>query len=435
MSKSKIIVFFPEAAFGPALNCVAIAQELKKLGHKPVFMCDNSFAGVFSEYGFDEYLINMSGDMSPEDVNSYWDDFIKDHLPHFRLSPLEQVSTYVAPVWDAVVDSAVNAQGDIEKQLGIIKPDLICVDNVILFPAIKKANCPWIRIISCSENEIPDIEVPPHLSGCSQGDTAGYQAFEEEFEQYIAPTHQRFNEFLAQQNHAPYPLGQFFEPSPVMNFLLYPKPLAFNRAQPLSESQFQYLEGCVRDDGNYDLPDFPTAYQDKPLIYISFGSLGDADIELYQRMLSSFANMPYRILMKVGEDMTPYNKPDNVHLQAWYPQPAVIPQVDLFIHHGGNNSFNEALYFGKPAIIMPYCWDGHDNAARIEDTGYGHRLARYDWSDSALEQAIDDCLNNQAMQAKLAKIKEHMQKAQGNEKAAQVIDSLLKKGYSHDDKN
>ena len=30
----KTIVFFPEAAFGPALNSVGIAQEVEKLGHK-----------------------------------------------------------------------------------------------------------------------------------------------------------------------------------------------------------------------------------------------------------------------------------------------------------------------------------------------------------------------------------------------------------------
>ena len=32
----KTIAFFPEAAFGPALNSVGIAQEVKKLGHNPV---------------------------------------------------------------------------------------------------------------------------------------------------------------------------------------------------------------------------------------------------------------------------------------------------------------------------------------------------------------------------------------------------------------
>ncbi len=425
MKSGKTIALFPEAAFGPALNCVGIAQELRKLGHNPVFICDKGFSGVFADYGFEEYPVNMSGNVSDEDAANHWDDFIAHHLPHFRLSPLDQVSTYVAPVWDAIVDTALYAEDDLQKQLAIIKPDLICVDNVILFPAIKKAGCPWVRIISCSENEVPDPMVPPHLSGCSQGDYDGYQAFEAEFEYAVTKTHERFNQFLETQGEQTYPPGQFFETSPIMNFLLYPKPLAFERKNPLPPTQFQYLEGCVRDDGEYTLPEFPDHYKDKPLIYVSFGSLADADIELYQRMLATFAELPYRILMKVGDDMAPYRKPDNVHLQSWYPQPAVVPQVDLFIHHGGNNSFNEALYFGKPAIIMPYCWDGHDNASRIEDTGFGHKLSRYDWNTDSLSHAIEDCLHNPEMHTRLKDIKQHMQNAQGSQKAAQIISELL----------
>ena len=59
------------------------------------------------------------------------------------------------------------------------------------------------------------------------------------------------------------------------------------------------------------------------------------------------------------------------------------------IHHGGNNSFTECLYFGKPAIIMPYVWDGHDNATRVEETGHGFKLDRYDWTDEELAGKID----------------------------------------------
>ena len=86
----KTIVLFPEAAFGPALNCVGIAQALREMGHKPVFVCDRGFKGVFEKYGFPEYLVNMSGDMSDEEVAKFWENFIAEHLPHFRLSPIEQ---------------------------------------------------------------------------------------------------------------------------------------------------------------------------------------------------------------------------------------------------------------------------------------------------------------------------------------------------------
>ena len=55
----KVIAFFPEAAFGPALNSVGIAQACEKLGHKAVFLTDPGMQGVYSGYGFDEYTVNM----------------------------------------------------------------------------------------------------------------------------------------------------------------------------------------------------------------------------------------------------------------------------------------------------------------------------------------------------------------------------------------
>jgi MGT family glycosyltransferase len=428
MSGGKTIVLFPEAAFGPALNCVGIAQKLKAKGHNPVFVCDKGFKGVFAKYGFEENLVDMSGGMSDEEIAKFWANFIAEKLPHFRLSPIDQLPTYVIPVWEAIVDSAIIAEDGLNAHLQRIKPDLVAVDNVILFPAIKRAGCPWVRIISCSENEIPDPDIPPHLSGCHENDKAGFQAFEDRFLDLVKPVHARFNEFLAKIGHAPYPLGEFFEASPSMNLLLYPKPLAFKRRMPLDPKRFQYLEGCVRDEGVYQVPAF-TANEGKPLIYVSYGSLGAADVDLYKRLIAAFAKLPYRFLMNVGDYIGEYaDVPGNVHLESWYPQPAVIPEVDLFIHHGGNNSFNEALYFGKPAIIMPFCWDGLDNAARIHDTGYGDQLPRYTWTESQLAEMIARLLADGAMKQRLGAVSHHMQAARGTDKAASILAEIATTG-------
>jgi MGT family glycosyltransferase len=425
---SKTIVLFPEAAFGPALNCVGIAQRLRAMGHNPVFVCDKGFKGVFEKYGFEENLVDMSGGMSDEEIAKFWANFIAEKQPHFRLSPIDQLPTYVIPVWEAIVDSAIIAEEGLNAHLQRIKPDLVAVDNVILFPAIKKAGCPWVRIISCSENEIPDPDIPPHLSGCHENDKAGFKAFEDRFLELVKPTHARFNEFLAQQGHPPYALGEFFEASPHMNLLLYPKPLAFRRRTPLDPARFQYLEGCVRDEGNYTVPTF-AVNNDKPLIYVSYGSLGAADVDLYKQLIAAFEKLPYRFLMNVGDYIGEYsNVPGNVHLESWYPQPAVIPHVDLVIHHGGNNSFNESLYFGKPAIIMPFCWDGLDNAARIHDTGYGDQLPRYTWTEEQLASMIARLLADKAMHERLKSVAAHMQAARGTEKAATILATIATGG-------
>ena len=118
---------------------------------------------------------------------------------------------------------------------------------------------------------------------------------------------------------------------------------------------------------------------------MSFGSLGSGDTELMKRLMAALEAMPYRVLVNVGDYADAYDHvPDNCHVQSWYPQPSVIAQVDAVIHHGGNNSFNECLYFGKPALILPYCWDGHDNATHIDERGYGLGMERYTWDDAGL---------------------------------------------------
>jgi UDP:flavonoid glycosyltransferase YjiC (YdhE family) len=119
--------------------------------------------------------------------------------------------------------------------------------------------------------------------------------------------------------------------------------------------------------------------------------------------------------------------PPNVHLASWYPQPSVIPQVDAMIHHGGNNSFTECLYFGKPAIIMPYVWDGHDNATRVHETRHGLKMPRYDWTDADLARNLETLLTDPTMRANLERASAHMQSRSGTEKAATLLEKLVRR--------
>lgn len=428
MSDSKTIAFFPEAAFGPALNSVGIAQACKAMGHNPVFISDPGFTGVFEGYGFKEYHVNMSEPMPPEEMAKYWSDFINGHIPNFAKTPYEQIDNYVKECWEAIVDTAKWAQKELPGILDEIKPDVICIDNVILYPATKQYGVPWVRIISCSENEIPDPAIPPHLSGCGENDADCHKAYIDKFNEVIGPVHADFNEFLKQCGEDPYPLGEFFEASPYLNLLLYPEPVKFKRQNPLDPKRFQYLEGCVRKDEAYTVPDMGE-YNDKPLIYISFGSLGSGDTDLLKRLIDVAGSMDLRALVNVGDYMGEYDRdvlPKNVHIESWYPQPSVIPQCDMVIHHGGNNSFTECLYFGKPAIIMPYVWDGHDNATRVEETGHGFKMHRSNWQPDELKAKIEACLHDETMKRKMASTSAHMQGTNGTEKAASLLDGLLR---------
>ena len=428
MTRAKRIAVFPEpGAIGPAMNLIGICQGLREAGHEPVFILEPGLAGTASEYGFEEHQLSCMPPMSPEEQARYWDDFMVRYLPTFRTSPLEQISTYVKACWEAIVDTSKwSVKNGLADVLANIEPDLIINDNVALYPDTERAGCPWVRMISCSENEIADPDLPPHLSGCRAGDHEAYRRFRDEFTHHIRPVHEEFMQFLRGEGVAPLPFPEFVLPSPHLNLLLYPKPLRFARRNPLDQNKFVYLDGCVREeDQTYELPAFKCGGDD-PVIYFSFGSLGVADVDLIKRMIRVLAKAPYRVLVNVGDYEAEYQElPDNVVISSWFKQTAVLPHVDVFITHGGNNSFNEALYFGVPPLVMPFVWDGHDNAQRVNDTTHGIGMPRYEWRDEELLANLEALLNDKTIRENIDATSRYMRAHDGRKTATAAINGLL----------
>lgn len=420
MSKQKVIALFPEASFGAALNCVGIAQELRKLGARPVFICQENFRGVFAEYGFAEYTLVPDGE-----GEANWTDFINRHKHAFRQAPLDQIASYVAPTWEAIVDTAIRAEQPLRRLLAQIRPDAIVLDNVVMFPAIAAAGVPWVRVVSCAETEIPDPQVPPYLSGLAGGSNTHWDDFSARYQRAVAPAHRRLNAFLAECGQKPYPAGEFLALSPHLNLLLSPDIVRFGRERPLDDKTSVYLDGCVRSEAPFSLPTF-AACNDRPLVLTSFGSLGAMDVDMIQRMIDVFAELPYRFIVNVGPWRDQYGAvPDNVMVETWFPQPSIVEKAAVFIHHGGNNSFCEALYFGVPSLVMPYCWDGHDNAARADETGVGRRLDRYGWTPDVLATAIESLAGDAAMHQRLQANSARMKQSAGVTVAARSILDMM----------
>jgi MGT family glycosyltransferase len=415
------IALFPEASFGAALNCVGIAQSLRELGARPFFICHPGFTGLFADYGFPEHQLAAAPGGGGPDT---WQAFVGRHLPHFKLPPLEQLDTYVGPTWEAIVDTAVNTDAALRSALARLKPDVVVLDNVVMFPALATSGIPWVRVVSCAETELPDPNVPPYLSGLP-ADDASRARFETRYLDAVAPAHERFNRFRTGSGLQPLPPGQFLEASPWLNLLLTPEIVRRERNHPLDPLKFVYLEGCIRSEGPFDLPEFPRS--EGPLVYLGFGSLGASDTDLIERMIAVFASLPARFIVNVGGFREAYRSvPDNVYLDSWFPQPSVVAGCDLFIHHGGNNSFCEALYFGVPSLVMPYCWDGHDNAQRAVETGVGVRLDRDSWTPQDLASKISSLLGDEKMRKRLQANAAAMAQKPGTEVASDAILDLVK---------
>src|ERR1051325_7735801 len=101
------VVFFPEGAYGPTLNCVGIGQVLRARGARVVFVIEESFAGNLEAQGFEERLMRLGpAPEVEEEPGQFWKDFIRETAPEFRKPTIDQLTTFIAPTMSALVDGA-----------------------------------------------------------------------------------------------------------------------------------------------------------------------------------------------------------------------------------------------------------------------------------------------------------------------------------------
>ena len=86
------------------------------------------------------------------------------------------------------------------------------------------------------------------------------------------------------------------------------------------------------------------------------------------------------------------------------------------------------FYFGKPMIVLPLFWDQVDNAQRIEETGFGRRLATYDFRDEELTDAIDELLADTGLKRRLTAVAARLQARPGAVRAADLIERVAVSG-------
>ena len=145
-----------------------------------------------------------------------------------------------------------------------------------------------------------------------------------------------------------------------------------------------------------------------------------------QRLVAALADSPHRYVVSKGPQHELIELPPNMTGAEFLPQPAILPQVDLVVTHGGNNTVTESLHFGKPMVVLPLFWDQHDNAQRIDELGLGKRLPTYEWEPDELRGAIDGLLADGALRKRLAAVSTRIQAADGRTRAADLIERLAR---------
>ena len=422
------VLFLPESAYGPTNQCIGLGHLLVQRGHRVVFASESSWAGRLAPLGFEERLV----DLAPPDpaaaetsADQFWADFIAETAPEFRKPTIEQLETFIQPTYQALIDGAKYAEPQLKRILAEVRPDVVVEDNVVFFPALATSGAPYVRIVSCNPLEMPGDSVPPAFSGLPADDPASWAPFREEFERTHKETWEAFNGWVVEQGAAPLPYLAFMPSENAANIYVYPEEADYLGVRPLDPS-WHRIDSSVRlTDTEYDVP---AAVGDRPpgssRVYLSLGSLGGADVALMQRLVDALVDSPHRFVVSTGPQGDKIRLASNMVGDQTLPQTKVIPQVDLVITHGGNNTTTEALHFGKPMVLLPLFWDQYDNAQRMHETGLGLRLPTYAHAPEQLTDALEALLSDDVRARRLAAISARLRAEPGTVAAADAIERL-----------
>jgi MGT family glycosyltransferase len=279
--------------------------------------------------------------------------------------------------------------------------------------------------MSCNPLELPDPDLPPVFSGYPTDDRSGWDEFRAEYRRVHADLHAGFDEFMQAAGCPALPELEFIHRSAYLNVFLYPEEADYSRSRPLGP-MWERLDSCVRTESEH----FEAPPGDGPLVYLSLGSLGSADVELMQRLVDLLAAGGYRAIVSKGPQHQQIELRDGQVGAELVPQPALLPHVDAVITHGGNNTVTECIHFGKPMVVLPLFWDQYDNAQRVDELGLGVRLATFEFDDAELGGAIDGLVADKGLSERLKGIARRLQDSPGTERAADAIEETIRGSQS-----
>ena len=267
----------------------------------------------------------------------------------------------------------------------------------------------------------------PQLPGLpTDGNPEEWDKFRSQLERIFVGLHKQVDEWYREAGAPPLPDSPCVThpTSPYLNIYITPEELDYRQVQPLPHN-WHRTDGSVRTTNESFA--IPECLKDKPgkLVFLSMGTLGCSHLNLMKRLVAILAKSQHKFIVCTGPIGDRYELADNMWGQAFVPQTAVLPLVDLVITHGGNNTVTETFFYGKPMLVMPLFGDQYENAQRIQEEGLGLRLDPFHCTEDQLLSAVDRLVTDEGLRDRMAAIGQRIRSSNEKEVIAQLLEGLI----------
>jgi UDP:flavonoid glycosyltransferase YjiC (YdhE family) len=146
-------------------------------------------------------------------------------------------------------------------------------------------------------------------------------------------------------------------------------------------------------------------------VYLTLGTVSFGAVEVLSRAIAEIAPLDVDVLVTVGPEGEPAalgELPDNVHVERFVAQFAVLPLVDLIVHHGGTGTVLGALEVGLPQLLLPQGADQFSNAEILTTSGAGRALPNDAQQPGAIGEAVRALLSDSPERETSARVRDEI---------------------------
>lgn len=430
----KTILFAPLDSLGHINSLVAIANHLKSLGHRTIFLLLEPIENNLKSQGHEIYdctTPDLVESTCTDEAQDKWNQVIDACRDAWKSGDMvKNLQVEFEFGFGAMVQDIKKFNPNIEKKLSLIKPDVIVIDHYFGIPALFTCKVPWIRIFSASPlglHDHPDLPQPWLGLPTKWDKNDEKQKHLVEFTKGLRMKNRDdYNSYWTSFGLPDLPKNSSIPTSPYLNIYMYPEELDYSE-YPLKE--WKRCDCMVRDQAA-SVFQIPEKLRDKPgkLIFLSLGSLASANVDLMTRMTTMLADSPHRFIVCKGPLHEQYDLPDNMWGEKFVPQLEVLTSIDLIITHGGNNTLTESFYYGVPGfVVCPLFGDQFDNATRVQEKGLGIKLDPYNCTKEELITGIESILAKEDIKQRMKVISSRMKKGEARNRAIKLVSDFVAK--------
>jgi UDP:flavonoid glycosyltransferase YjiC (YdhE family) len=127
-------------------------------------------------------------------------------------------------------------------------------------------------------------------------------------------------------------------------------------------------------DGGGDLPPWVGELNDRPLVFVTLGTVFNGNVPLFRLIADALAGEPYEVIVALGRSTPPEAVgpvASNIHLGGYLPQGRILEIAAAVVNHGGYNTVSAALGAGVPLFLLPMGADQPFNTERCIEAGAG----------------------------------------------------------------